>query len=115
VVLAAAFLAYWLGPGWGWSVAASLAVGFGYYLLHNTLQTHATQMTPQVRGTAVSLFASFLFLGQAAGVAMVGLAVDEAGLEGVFAAVAVALPALSFAFVHALGRRAAAAREAGPG
>jgi len=111
-VLGASFLAYWLGPGWGWSVAASLALGFGYYLLHNTLQTHATQMAPQARGTAVSLFASCLFLGQAAGVALAALAVDASGLEGVFAGAAVALPLLGFAFVRAMARRAAAARAA---
>ena len=27
-------------------------VGFGFYMLHNTLQTNATQMSPQARGTA---------------------------------------------------------------
>jgi hypothetical protein len=27
-------------------------------MLHNTLQTNATQMTPQARGTAVGLFSS---------------------------------------------------------
>jgi len=107
VVLAVAFLTYWLGPGWGWSIAASLAVGFGYYLLHNTLQTHATQMTPQVRGTAVSMFACCLFLGQALGVALVGLAVDRIGLEEVLVGAAIALPAVGFSFVRALGTRRA--------
>lgn len=41
--------------------AAGLVIlmhGIGYYMLHNTLQTNATQLAPEVRGTAVSLFAA---------------------------------------------------------
>ena len=38
-------------------------------MLHNTLQTNATQMTPEARGTAVAIFSSALYLGQTAGVA----------------------------------------------
>ena len=30
-------------------------------MLHNTLQTNATQMAPEARGLAVSLFAFMLF------------------------------------------------------
>ncbi|HSN19742.1 MAG TPA: MFS transporter, partial [Usitatibacter sp.] len=51
-----------------------LAAGFGFYMLHNTLQTNATQMAPQVRGTAVSLFASAFFLGQSLGVVLAAAA-----------------------------------------
>ncbi len=49
-------------------MAASLA-GFGFFMFHNTLQLNATQMTPHARGTAVSLFACALFVGNAAGAA----------------------------------------------
>ena len=43
----------------------SRLLGFGYYMLHNTLQTNATQMLPEARGTAVAGFSSALFLGRA--------------------------------------------------
>ncbi|MCD0506203.1 MFS transporter, partial [Bordetella petrii] len=79
VLLCVAFLMYLLGPAWGWALPASMLAGFGYYLLHATLQTHATQMVPSARGTAVAWFASCLFLGQAVGVALAGLVVDMAG------------------------------------
>ena len=39
-------------------------------MLHNTLQTEGTQMSPEARGTSVALFASMYFLGQTAGVAL---------------------------------------------
>ena len=35
---------------------ATSTIGLGYYMLHNTLQTNATQMTPEARGTAVAGF-----------------------------------------------------------
>ena len=41
-------------------------IGLGFYMLHNTLQTNATQMSPEARGTAVALFSSALYLGQTA-------------------------------------------------
>ena len=47
---------------------ATTAIGLGFYMLHNTLQTNATQMTPEARGTAVALFSSALYFGQTAGV-----------------------------------------------
>jgi predicted MFS family arabinose efflux permease len=43
------------------------AIGLGFYMFHNTLQTKATQMTPEARGTAVAIFSSALYFGQTAG------------------------------------------------
>ena len=65
--MGAAFLALALMPVWGIATPAVFAIGIGFYMLHNTLQTVGTQMTPQARGTSVSLFASVYFLGQTAG------------------------------------------------
>ncbi|MEJ2921656.1 MFS transporter, partial [Bordetella avium] len=92
LVLCLAFLLYLLGPAWGWSVLASMMAGFGYYLLHATLQTNATQMVPEARGTAVAWFASCLFMGQAVGVALAGVTIDELGAQTLFAATALGLP-----------------------
>ncbi len=36
-------------PG-GWRPIAVTAIGLGFYALHNTMQTNATQMTPEARG-----------------------------------------------------------------
>jgi predicted MFS family arabinose efflux permease len=53
-----------------------LATGFGFYMLHNTLQVQATQMAPASRGTAVTLFACLLFFGQSTGVVLMAQSVD---------------------------------------
>jgi len=105
-VLCLAFLVYWLGPSWAWALVAGVLAGFGYYLLHATLQTNATQMVPSARGTAVAWFASCLFMGQAVGVALAGVVVDVAGAAVLFGTSAMLLPVLGTGFAWALKRRA---------
>jgi predicted MFS family arabinose efflux permease len=48
-------------------------------MLHNTLQVKATEMAPEARATGLALYSSAWALGQAAGVAAMGLAVSFAG------------------------------------
>ncbi len=67
-----------------WALLAALGclvAGLGFYMLHNTLQTQATQMAPEARGSAVTLFACLLFFGQSCGVLLVAFAVDGGGLR----------------------------------
>lgn len=66
--MAGSFALLGLATWWPLTVLASLSAGFWFFMFHNTMQTQATQMAPAARGTAVSLFAAFLFLGQAIGV-----------------------------------------------
>ena len=61
-----------------------MAIGLGFYMLHNTLQTNATQMTPQARGTAVAIFSSALFIGQTVGVGTGALVIDRFGAVPLF-------------------------------
>jgi len=87
-----------LGSGWGWGVLASLLAGLGFYQLHNTLQTQATQMAPASRGTAVSIFASCFFLAQAVGVSLGAVFVSHFGAQWLFACSAVILPMVGLFF-----------------
>lgn len=86
----------------GAAAPACLVAGFGFYMLHNTLQTVATQMAPQRRGTAMALFASALFLGQSAGIALGAEAQSAGRLESHYAlsATVVALLGLCFAIAR---------------
>ncbi|WP_321797485.1 MFS transporter [Caballeronia sp. J97] len=90
-----------------WSVPATFALGFGAYLFHNTLQVHATQMAPNVRGTAVSLFTLSLYLGQAVGVMIAGWLIDRIGQGylGVFFTGAAAIVLVGACFLFLLVRR----------
>jgi len=73
---------------------ATIGIGFGFYMLHNTLQTNATQMTPEARGTALGAFSAALYLGQTAGVAAGAVVFDHYGAVPVFLSASVALLAL---------------------
>jgi len=53
---------------WWPIIPAALLIGFGFNSIHSTLQTKATELAIKARGTAVSLFAFFFFLGQSLGV-----------------------------------------------
>ncbi len=75
-------------------------------MLHNTLQTNATQMTPEARGTAVAIFSSALYLGQTAGVAVNGAIFDRFTAVPVFLVAAIVLLALGLWFSRQLKRRA---------
>jgi predicted MFS family arabinose efflux permease len=76
------------------AMLACLLAGMGFYMLHNTLQTQATQMAPESRGTAVSLFACVLFLGQSLGVLVMAWFADHGSLAWAIAVVAFAILAL---------------------
>ena len=81
-----------------------LATGFGFYMLHNTLQVQATQMAPASRGTAVTLFACSLFFGQSTGVVLMAQAVDLDWLPQAFTAAAVGVLLLGGAIYKLVGR-----------
>ena len=105
-LMAAALCAIAFAPAWGWAVPACMVMGLGFYMLHNTLQTHATQMAPERRGTAVAAFACCFFLGQSIGVGLAGLAVDRLGTAPVLAAGALGLLGVAAAFNRQRARRA---------
>jgi MFS transporter, YNFM family, putative membrane transport protein len=98
----------YLAIAWG-SLAvmapAIAALGLGMYMLHATLQTNATQMAPEARGLAVSTFANALFLGQAVGIWLAGLAVDRIGFPPVFVVLGTGLLLLGAIFAALLARR----------
>ena len=97
-----------LAPWAALATACVAVVGAGYYMLHTTLQTNATQMAPEQRGSAVALFATCLFLGQATGVWLAARVIDAAGVSPVFLVAAPGLLLLSFVF----RRRLLSARRA---
>jgi MFS transporter, YNFM family, putative membrane transport protein len=106
VLLGLAYLTLAIGGTWWLAPLAVTAIGLGFYALHNTLQTNATQMTPQARGTAVAIFSSAIYLGQTLGVAAAAVVFDRFTAVPLFAATAIALPALAWWFARKLRRHA---------
>ena len=108
-LLALAYLTIAFAPHAYLAPFAITGIGLGYYMLHNTLQTNATQMTPEARGTAVAIFSSALYFGQTAGVAINGIIFDRCTAVPVFLIAAGGLLALSLWFAHELRHRSAEA------
>ena len=102
--LGVAFAAMALAPSAEVEFAAIALSGVSFYMLHNTLQVHGTQMAPEARGAAMALFALCLFVGQAIGVPIAAPIVDRWGAPPVFWAAAVVLPLLAVWFAMALRR-----------
>jgi predicted MFS family arabinose efflux permease len=87
-LLTAGYVTLALTP-WLWLASVAVAiVGLGFYMMHNTMQTEATQLAPEARGLSVSMFAIMLFTGQAVGVALAGAVLDRWGGTTVFLAAA---------------------------
>jgi len=73
------FIAFVLVPHWGYAIACTTGLGVAFYMIHNTVQTKATEVAPEARGSAVALYATGWALGQALGVGAMGLAVAAVG------------------------------------
>ena len=90
-LLGVAFVSVGLMPSWHWFVPTVIVLGMGYYTMHGTLQTKATELAPEARGTAVSLFAFFFFMGQATGPQLLGSVLKSRGYGAAFIVAGVGL------------------------
>lgn len=94
----------WAGS-WILALPACLLAGLGFSMLHATLQTHATQMAPSVRGTAAALFGASIFLGQSIGILLAALVVDHVGYRLVFVIAGSVIAVTGGAFARSLRTR----------
>jgi MFS transporter, DHA1 family, inner membrane transport protein len=70
--------------------------GFGFYMMHNTLQARATELAPTARGSTFALFSASMFLGQGIGPIFAGAFAHVAGFQALFVLVGVIVIALGF-------------------
>ncbi len=84
------------------SVAAALffAAGFGFYMLHNSLQTQATELAPSARASAVALFAFSFFAGQGVGPLIFGSLLKHLDKHGALMVLAVGIIVLGWVAVR---------------
>lgn len=73
------FAAIVAADDWRYAVPSTFGLGLAFYLVHNTIQTKASEVAPDARGSAIALYASAWAVGQAAGVAALGIAVAWTG------------------------------------
>ncbi|MBY0336234.1 MAG: MFS transporter [Acetobacteraceae bacterium] len=98
---ACGLLGFALAPAAPLFIASGLALGCGFFMLHNSLQTRVTEIAPQGRASAVALHALHFFAGQAAGPPVMALGREVIGLPAALALAAGGVVALGWV----LGRR----------
>jgi predicted MFS family arabinose efflux permease len=98
ILMAASLLSISAAPSLWLAMPGCFAAGLGFYMLHNTLQTNATQMASERRGAAVASFASSFYMGQSVGVAIAGALLERAGTTAIIALGGVGVLVISFTF-----------------
>ena len=74
-----------LSPLWQISSVCMLGVGFGFYMVHNILQTRGTEAAPQSRGVGLAIFGITWTLGQGLGVMVMAAGVGTFGFAPMIA------------------------------
>ncbi|MEM7468595.1 MAG: MFS transporter [Pseudomonadota bacterium] len=102
LIMACGFVILVFIPQANYAYPLLIFTGFGMYLMHNTLQTLATEIAPNARGTAISLFAFVLMTGQGIGVAFYGYIIDMHGYRPAYLLAALVIALLSSWFQRTL-------------
>jgi predicted MFS family arabinose efflux permease len=103
---AAGYVALAFAPSWPLAALSMFVAGFSFYMLHNSLQTEATELAPSARGSAVALFACGFFLGQGLGPLVFGALLHGLGPRPALIAVAAVIVVLGRLIVtHVVARR----------
>lgn len=81
-------------PGVEGAAALLFAAGFGFYMLHNSLQTQATELSAVARASGVALLAFSFFVGQGLGPLLFGALLKHWGMQSALSAMAVGMVVL---------------------
>jgi len=94
LVAAASYAAIAMPLRWEGVAFLYFTLGFGFYMVHNTLQALASELAPRARGSALALFSSCFFLGQGIGPIVGGAVAQTTGYEPLFVAAGILVAAL---------------------
>jgi predicted MFS family arabinose efflux permease len=67
------------GPEWKLQTLSLMFMGWGFYMIHGSLQVFASELSAEARATALSLHAFFFFMGQTIGPIAYGFGIQHAG------------------------------------
>jgi MFS transporter, DHA1 family, inner membrane transport protein len=89
-----------------WTLVALLFVvaGFGFYMVHNTLQAQGSELAPTARGAAFALFAACFFVGQGAGPMLGAIVARQFGFTALFGGAGVLVVVLAGGAAAAMQR-----------
>jgi predicted MFS family arabinose efflux permease len=91
---AACYAALAFAPTWWLAALAMFIAGIAFYMMHNSMQTEATELAPSARGSAVALFACGFFIGQGLGPLVFGALLHGLGPRPALVAVAAVIVVL---------------------
>ncbi len=103
-VCALALALFVMSNSWQQQAACFALLGFGFFMVHNSLQAIATELAPRVRGSAVALFAFSLFLGQALGPIVYAPAFTTLGPHAPLLIAAALMAVMTVVVAHFLAR-----------
>ncbi len=96
-VLAGAQLAViGFGPPWPWQLVSFLLMGWGFYMIHGSLQVFSSELSNDARATALALHSFFFFMGQTVGPIAYGSGIAVLGKVPTLLAAAAVFVALGF-------------------
>lgn len=72
-------LAVAMGPEWKLQTLCFVFMGWGFYMIHGSLQVFASELSAEARASALSLHAFFFFMGQTIGPLAYGFGIQHAG------------------------------------
>jgi MFS transporter, DHA1 family, inner membrane transport protein len=81
-----------------------MVAGFGFYMMHNTLQARATELAPTARGSTFALFSAAMFLGQGIGPPLAGAISHAAGFATLFITTGLVVGALGVVGAYLIKR-----------
>ena len=67
------------GPGWKFQALSLLLMGWGFYMIHGSLQVFASELSVEARATSLSLHSFFFFMGQTVGPIAYGFGIQNLG------------------------------------
>lgn len=90
------------GPGWQIQALSLLFMGWGFYMIHGSLQVVASELSVQARATALSLHAFSFFMGQTVGPIAYGFGIENLGKVPTLLVFAVVMVAVGLACARLL-------------
>jgi predicted MFS family arabinose efflux permease len=101
------------GPRWPLQAGSFILMGWGFYMLHGSLQVFASELSVEARATALSLHSFFFFMGQTVGPIAYGFGILKVGKFPTLLASAVVIVVLGLACARLLRQTRPADAAAG--
>lgn len=97
---------------WPLRAASFTVVGYGFFMVHNSIHTQVTELAPDARGAAFALHAFFFFLGQAIGPVVYGRVIPTLGAPAAITGAAAIILLLGLAIAAGFQRGSGSTKSA---